>query len=160
MRIFHMADLHIGKKLNQAGLELDQAHMLEQVIQRILAQKPDVLVLDLMLPKRDGISILKAVAAMEHGPVTLATSGFVTDYAASTAAGLGVRYLMLKPCDMSALVEHLEESATGLVRSFDGEIYPLKPEDILYMEAVERTLELCPETVFQLSYSKKALSGC
>ena len=37
-----------------------------------------------------------------------------------------------------AFVEHLEESATGLVGSFDGEIYPLKPEDILYMEAVER----------------------
>ena len=28
MRIFHMADLHIGKKLNQASLDADQAHML------------------------------------------------------------------------------------------------------------------------------------
>ena len=81
----------------------------EQAIRMILEKKPDVLVLDLMLPKRDGISVLKAVAAMEKRPVTLATSGFVTEYVASAAANLGVRYLMLKPCDMSALVERLEE---------------------------------------------------
>ena len=81
----------------------------EQVLRMLSERKVDALVLDLMLPKRDGISILKAVAAMEHGPVTLATSGFVTDYVASTAAGLGVRYLMLKPCDIDAVVERLEE---------------------------------------------------
>ncbi len=45
MRMFHMADLHIGKKLNQAGLEEDQRHMLRQVVQLIQTQKPDVLLL-------------------------------------------------------------------------------------------------------------------
>ena len=66
-----------------------------------------------MLPKRDGISMLKAIAAMEQKPITLATSGFVTDYGASTAANLGVRYLMLKPRDTTALVERLEEIPGG-----------------------------------------------
>lgn len=37
-----------------------------------------------------------------------------------------------------AFVEHLEESAHGLVGCLDGERYPLKSEDILYMEAMER----------------------
>jgi len=46
---------------------------------------------------------------MEHRPVVLATSGFITDYVASASANLGVRYLMLKPCDMDALVERLQE---------------------------------------------------
>ena len=32
-----------------------------------------------------------------------------------------------------AFVERLEESANGLVGSLDGEMYPLKVEDILYM---------------------------
>ena len=57
----------------------------EQAIRLIRERKPDILVLDLMLSKQDGISVLKA------------------------AANLGVRYLMLKPCDMSALVDRLEE---------------------------------------------------
>ena len=65
--------------------------------------------MDLMLSKRDGIAVLKAINNMEHRPAVLATSGFVNDYVTSAAAGLGVRYLMLKPCDMSALVERLQE---------------------------------------------------
>ena len=81
----------------------------EQAIRQIMQLKPDVLVLDLMLAKRDGISVLKAISTMEKRPVTLATSGFITDYVASAAANLGARYLMLKPCDMTALVERLEE---------------------------------------------------
>ena len=85
----------------------------EQAISRIAQLKPDVLVLDLMLSKRDGIGVLKALSTMDKRPVTLATSGFVTDYVASAAANLGARYLMLKPCDMTALVERLEEIRGG-----------------------------------------------
>jgi two-component system response regulator (stage 0 sporulation protein A) len=70
-------------------------------------------VLDLMLGKRDGISVLKALAAMDCRPATLATSGFVTEFVASAAANLGARYLMLKPCDTTALVERLEEIRGG-----------------------------------------------
>ncbi len=81
----------------------------EQAIRTVTERKPDVLVLDLMLAKQDGISVLKAISAMENRPVVFATSGFITDYVASAAANLGVRYLMLKPCDLTALVERMEE---------------------------------------------------
>ena len=85
----------------------------EQAIRQITEKKPDVLVLDLMLSKQDGISVLKAISGMDRRPVTLATSGFVTEYVANTAANLGVRYLMLKPCDMGALADRLEEIRGG-----------------------------------------------
>ena len=81
----------------------------EQAIRLVTERKPAILVLDLMLPKQDGISVLKAIAGLERKPAVLATSRFVTDYVASAAANLGVRYLMLKPCDMTVLVERLEE---------------------------------------------------
>ena len=85
----------------------------EQAIRMIQEKKPEVLVLDLMLSKQDGISVLKAVASMERKPITLATSAFLTEYVSTAAANLGVRYLMLKPCDMTALVERLEEIRGG-----------------------------------------------
>ena len=85
----------------------------EQAIRLIGERKPDILVLDLMLSKQDGISVLKAASGMERRPVTLATSAFLTEYVSSAAASLGVRYLMLKPCDMTALVERLEEIRGG-----------------------------------------------
>ena len=85
----------------------------EQAIAMIAERKPDVLVLDLMLSKKDGIGVLKAISGMERRPVTLATSAFVTEYVSAAAANLGVRYLMLKPCDMTTLVERLEELREG-----------------------------------------------
>ena len=85
----------------------------EQAVRMIMETKPQILVLDLMLAKRDGLSVLKSISGMENKPMVLATSGFITDYVASAAANLGVRYLMLKPCDMSALAERLEELRGG-----------------------------------------------
>ena len=85
----------------------------EQAIRMIGEKQPDILVLDLMLAKKDGISVLKSIANMEHKPITLATSAFLTEYVSTAAANLGVRYLMLKPCDMAALVERLEEIRGG-----------------------------------------------
>ena len=85
----------------------------EQAIRMVMERKPEILVLDLMLAKQDGLSVLKAIASMERKPAVLATSRFITDYVASAAANLGVRYLMLKPCDMTALVERLEELQVG-----------------------------------------------
>lgn len=51
----------------------------EQAIRQITEKKPEVLVLDLMLSKYDGISVLKAISTMERRPITLATSAFVTE---------------------------------------------------------------------------------
>lgn len=100
--------------MNQKGFQvLGSANDGEQAINLVRERKPQVLVLDLMLAKKDGLAVLKAISAMEHKPVTLATSRFVTDYVASAAANLGVRYLMVKPCDTSALVERLEEIRGG-----------------------------------------------
>ena len=82
--------------------------------QRLLEErKPDILVLDLMLAKKDGLSILKALAGSDRRPAVIATSGFVTDYVASAAASLGVAYLILKPCDMESLVDRMEELCIG-----------------------------------------------
>lgn len=92
----------------------------EQALRRVMELKPQILVLDLMLAKRDGISILKALAAAERKPAVLVTSGFITEYVAATAANLGARYLMLKPCDMEALVERLEEIRGGENRKNTG----------------------------------------
>ena len=85
----------------------------EQAVRMSLEKQPQILVLDLMLSKKDGLSVLQAISTMDRKPAVLATSGFITDYVASAAANLGVQYLMLKPCDMTALTERLEELRGG-----------------------------------------------
>ena len=85
----------------------------EQAVRMIEQLKPNILVLDLMLPKKDGIAVLKALNALERRPVVIATSAFVSTYVSAAAANLGVRYLMQKPCDLAALTEQLEEIRSG-----------------------------------------------
>ena len=61
--------------------------------------QPDVLILDMALPKLDGMSVLKAADALEKRPVTLVTSSFMTEYVAQMTTNLGVQYVVMKPCD-------------------------------------------------------------
>ena len=85
----------------------------EQAIRQITEKKPQILILDLMLAKQDGFSVLKAISGMERKPITLATSAFISEYVSSSAAAMGVRYLMLKPCELATVVERLEELRDG-----------------------------------------------
>ena len=70
---------------------------------------PDVLLMDLLLPDLDGISVLRKASELDIEPVCMVMTGFLTEYAASAAAGLGVRYFMAKPCRCEAVVERLRE---------------------------------------------------
>ena len=79
----------------------------EKALQLIRDRNPQMVVLDLMLPKKDGLAVLKALP--DPKPVVLATSCFVSDYVSTAAGNLGVRYLMLKPFDLEALTERMEE---------------------------------------------------
>lgn len=87
-----------------------------QALELLRDFRPDVLVLDLMLPGMDGISLLRA--AVEEGicPAVLATVPFATEYIAKAADRLGIRYLLVKPC-------HIRGTA-DLVRDLRLPIHP------------------------------------
>lgn len=70
---------------------------------------PDVLVLDLMLPGFDGISLLQWAREQGIQPMVLATTRFCNDYVADAAQRLGVGYLMIKPCSLSALAARVSD---------------------------------------------------
>lgn len=70
---------------------------------------PDLLVLDILLPEIDGISLLEALTAMDHRPTVLATSRFLSDYLMQRISQLSVGYLMMKPCHVKALCSRIKE---------------------------------------------------
>ena len=81
----------------------------DEALRLLQSRKPDVLVTDLMLPKTDGMTLLKAAAELDRRPAILVTSSFITDFSASAAAALGAQYLMLKPCDARTVAERLQQ---------------------------------------------------
>ena len=88
-----------------AGVALDG----EKAVELLHDAQADVLILDLLLPKLDGISVLKEAAALPKPPLSLALTGFMTEYAAQTAEKYGVRYFISKPCSLKNIAERVQE---------------------------------------------------
>lgn len=76
--------------------------------------RPDLMVVDVMLPGIDGLSLLQW--ALENGlrPRVLATTRFASDYVMEAAARLGVGYVMMKPWDLSAVAARIEDLSRSL----------------------------------------------
>ncbi len=73
--------------------------------------QPDVVVMELVLPKLDGLSLLEALRRMDEPPAVIVVSGFYNDRIAASCAELGAMYFMPKPCDMTALLLHIRRAA-------------------------------------------------
>ena len=85
----------------------------ERACELLQSCHPDILALDLMLPKVDGIAVLKRAQELDHAPVALVMTGFMTEYIGAMAAELGVQYFMSKPCEAQAVAARIEEIAAG-----------------------------------------------
>lgn len=85
-----------------------------EVLSLLHSFQPDLLVLDLMLPELDGISLLQQARREGMRPMVLVTSRFISDYVLETLESLDVGYAMRKPCDICATVERLKDLAQRL----------------------------------------------
>lgn len=73
--------------------------------------RPDMLVMDLMLPGMDGLSLLQTAAEAGICPTVLATTRYENEYILDAAYRLGVRYIMARPCEIGALVDRIQDLA-------------------------------------------------
>ena len=80
-----------------------------QTLEVLRSYQPDILVLDLMLPGLDGISLLQAVEELGLKPMVLAMTRFVSPYVMEAMDRFGVGYLMIKPCDVNATLARLQD---------------------------------------------------
>lgn len=89
----------------QNGMELMEA---------VLRFRPDILVLDLMLPWKDGLTVLHTLREQGISLKVLATTSFTSEYLMESLQKLGVDYVVLKPCDIQAVTERLTDLAVSL----------------------------------------------
>lgn len=71
--------------------------------------QPDILVLDLLIPGLDGISLLQSAAEAGICPMVLAIAPFQNDYILESMDRLHVEYLMTRPCDILHTVQRIDD---------------------------------------------------
>lgn len=77
-----------------------------QVVELVRKHKPDLMVLDLILPGLDGLTILRKLKEEER-PEILVTSNFVRQEMVAEAGNLGAAMFISKPYNEEAMIEHL-----------------------------------------------------
>ncbi len=77
-----------------------------QVVDLVRLHKPDILVLDLILPGLDGLSIMRKLKD-EDGPEILVISNFVRQEMVAEAGNLGAAMFISKPYNEDAVIDHL-----------------------------------------------------
>lgn len=78
-------------------------------LEQLRERKPDLMILDLLLPELDGISLLYTAAAENLMPQVLGLTRFASQYVLERAEQLGVTYLMMKPCEAEAVCARLKD---------------------------------------------------
>ncbi len=76
-------------------------------------ERPDVVVMDLVLARMDGLEVLQKLAELQDRPRVLVISGFVRGNVAELAAERGADYYMMKPCNLTAATERVRQLVNG-----------------------------------------------
>lgn len=86
----------------------------KQALAIVRQHDPQLLILDLMIPELDGISLLHRLGESGHRPSVLATTRFLSSYVASHSNQLGIEYIVIKPCDIDATASRVRDLAGRL----------------------------------------------
>lgn len=77
-------------------------------VKQVIETKPDIMIMDLILPYLDGLSVLEQIKAHKP-PIIVALTGHVGRYALDVAHQLGVSYIISVPMNMHALLHRLDD---------------------------------------------------
>lgn len=75
------------------------------------AENPDVIIMDLILPEKDGFSAIEELNASSLKSKIIVTSSLSSETFIQKAMSLGVYYYMLKPCDIISIEKRIKEIA-------------------------------------------------
>ncbi len=107
----------IADRLEMSGYQVTTASDGEEALEKIAAETPDLIVLDIIMPRLDGHGVLERLRQMDatrHVPVVMLTAQSQADdvYRANAA---GVDGYFVKPFDLVELLNKIEELLTARV---------------------------------------------
>ena len=99
-----------------------------ETLAKVKALRPDVVLLDLVQPRLDGLGVLRRLAAQENAPPVLVLTGFVNSHVITECSELGAAYFMPKPCDTGELIARLRKCTETKKKPPDGQASAARTE--------------------------------
>lgn len=83
----------------------------EELLCMVQERTPELIIMDIVLEKMDGLEVLDHIACMEQSlrPRVIVLSSFTRGSIAQLAAEKGADYFILKPCRISAICERIRQ---------------------------------------------------
>ena len=78
-----------------------------EALKKASENRPDLLVMDVMLSGMDGISVLRQLQKQGDAPMTIFISAFISERMLAEISELGAAYFLLKPFEPSILLDKL-----------------------------------------------------
>ena len=126
--------LHMQLK-NYTGIEVvGKVQDGQELLTQIWEKQPDMIVVDAMLPKKDGLSVVRALqeAHLKKMPSVFLVSSFSSERMMAEAMALKVSYFTIKPCDLNDLARRIAAHNT-VIPVFTDPAKNLSPEVELEM---------------------------
>jgi two-component system OmpR family response regulator len=101
--------LTLGLLLREAGMYVHLLRLGSQVMEAVMSFRPDVVVLDLVLPDRSGLEIAEEIALRygDERPVLIAITAFSSEVDRRLAKAAGFQDFIAKPYDPQTLLRRL-----------------------------------------------------
>jgi len=91
--------------LTSAGHEVQSVGTAKDAIQALDARRPDLVLLDVVMPDQDGWSVLQHIGALPARPLVVVMTARVEEQTAARAMQLGAAVCLYKPFGLRALVD-------------------------------------------------------
>jgi CheY-like chemotaxis protein len=101
----------VVKILEARGHQLSTAKDGLEAVERVRADPPDVVILDLNLPRMDGYEVCRTIKgdpATQHVPVVMMTAAYVSVEEARAGSAVGADEYLVKPFLRDVLIHNVE----------------------------------------------------
>lgn len=106
----------LEKFLAKKGYEVISAYGGEEGIEKVISEKVDLVILDMKMPKVNGVEVLKVIHKKDkHPPVIILSGSLGMDKNIDTIKRLGYnkKDILIKPIDLEELIRLIEEKLSN-----------------------------------------------
>jgi DNA-binding NtrC family response regulator len=93
-----------------------EAESIDAAMPRVLEERPQIVLLDVLMPKTDGIEALKQIKAMHPGCAVIMLTGLNSQQLASKAMELGAFDFIGKPFDVMELRQKVSNALQAVTQ--------------------------------------------